>query len=190
MPASGHLSKVSTESIKLLATSDSPEQIEPKSTLPLYAIAVTILVNFLIPLIYIGSPTGFNAAISLLVSSFYLSFILPCYLLLWRRLTGSIKMPSPGSEHGFKNTPGSRGRLIWGPWKMPSIIGIFVNAIACCFATIILAFSCFPAVAAVDKMSMNYSSVVTGGVIILALGYYFVYGRWVYQGPTIEIDED
>jgi hypothetical protein len=139
-------------------------------------------------LIYIGSPTGFYAAISLLVSSFYLSFILPCYLLLWRRLTGGIKTPEPGADSGLKNTAGAR-RLIWGPWRMPAIIGIFVNAIACGFATIILAFSCFPTIAAVDAMTMNYSSVVTGGVMILALVYFAVYGRKVYQGPTIEIDE-
>lgn len=97
-------------------------------------------------------------------------------------------MPTPGTDSGFKNTPSSR-RLIWGPWRMPAMIGVVVNTIACAFATIILAFSCFPPTAIVDKTTMNYSSVVTGGVMILALVYYFVYGRKVYQGPTIEIDE-
>jgi hypothetical protein len=156
--------------------------------LPVYAIATTIGVNFLIPLIYIGSPIGFNAALSLLVSSFYLSFMMPLYLLLWRRLTGAIKMPTSGHDAGFKNTPGS-GRLIWGPWRMPAVVGVVVNAIACAFATIILAFSCFPPVAAVTALTMNYSSVVTGGVMILALVYYAIRGRKIYQGPIIEIDE-
>lgn len=72
---------------------------------------------------------------------------------------------------------------------MPKIIGVFVNAIACGFTTIILAFSCFPPIAAVDKTTMNYSSVVTGGVMILALVYYAVRARKVYQGPTIETNE-
>ncbi|KAF2011281.1 amino acid permease [Aaosphaeria arxii CBS 175.79] len=170
LPGSGHLSR-----------------IEPKSALPWYAIAVTIGINFLIPLIYIGSATGFNAVISLLVSSFYISFVIPCYLLLWRRLSGAIKEPTPGGDTGFKNTPGSR-RLIWGPWRMPKIVGIVFNAIACGFATIILAFSCFPSTAVVDKTTMNYSSVVTGGVIVLAMVYYVVHGRKVYLGPTIEIE--
>ncbi|KAF2796033.1 putative GABA permease, partial [Melanomma pulvis-pyrius CBS 109.77] len=160
-------------------------RVEPNTSLPLYAIAVTIFINLLIPLIYIGSATGFYSVISLLVSSFYLSFLLPCYLLLWRRCTGSIKFLIPGVDSGLKNTPGSR-RLIWGPWKLPSIIGIIVNIIACVFATIILAFSCFPSVAKVDKMTMNYSSVVTGGVAIFAMLYYAIRGRKTYHGPTIE----
>ncbi|KAH7113914.1 putative choline transport protein [Dendryphion nanum] len=163
-------------------------RIEPNSALPVYAIALTISVNFLIPLIYIGSPVGFYAVISLLVSSFYISFILPITLLLWRRLTGSIKMPVPGAESGFKNTPGSR-RLVWGPWRMPAIVGIVVNTIAVAFAAVILAFSCFPPVAIVDKTTMNYSSVVSGGVMVFAIVYYFVKARKTYQGPTIEIDE-
>lgn len=72
---------------------------------------------------------------------------------------------------------------------MPPIIGIIVNAIACAFATIIFAFSCFPAVTPVNKLTMNYSSVVTGGVMIFSIVYYIVRGRKKYHGPTIEIDD-
>lgn len=163
-------------------------RIEPKSALPVYAIALTICVNFLIPLIYIGSPVGFYACISLLVSSFYISFILPITLLLWRRLTGSIKMPNPGAETGLRNTPGSH-RLVWGPWRMPPVIGTIVNTLAVAFSTIILAFSCFPPAAVVDKTTMNYSSVVSGGVMVLAIVYYLVKARKTYLGPTIDIED-
>lgn len=98
-------------------------------------------------------------------------------------------MPSLGPESGFKNTPQSE-HLIWGPWRMPAVLGVIVNIIACIFATIILAFSCFPPVAAVTPETMNYSSVVTGGIAIFALLYYIVRARKFYKGPLIEFSEE
>jgi choline transport protein len=142
------------------------------------------VVNLLIPLINIGSPAAFNAVLSLLVSSFYLSFILPCYLLLWRRSNGTIFTHAHRSDE-LCNTPGSK-RLVWGPWRMPPALGFVVNSIACAFATLIFLFSFWPQATPVDPVTMNYSVLVSGTVMLFSMVYYFARGRHVYIGPVVE----
>lgn len=46
-------------------------------------------------------------------------------------------------------------------------------------------FVCFPVTANPVADSMNYAIVMFSGVIFIALVYYFVHGRKVYQGPVV-----
>lgn len=46
-------------------------------------------------------------------------------------------------------------------------------------------FVCFPTKANPVAESMNYAIVMFSGVIIIAVVYYFVHGRKVYQGPVV-----
>ena len=50
----------------------------------------------------------------------------------------------------------------------------------------VIFWSVWPAVWNPDSSSMNYSVVVTGGVMILSAIWYFVRARHVYKGPTID----
>jgi choline transport protein len=60
-------------------------------------------------------------------------------------------------------------------WELTSGTRVFV-----------IFWSTWPVVTPVDANTMNYSIVVTGGVIILSIVWYFVRGRKEYHGPTID----
>lgn len=79
-----------------------------------------------------------------------------------------------------------QGRLIWGPWHIPGIWGIINNLYACLYMIFVIFWSVWPPATPVTPSTMNYSVVVTGGVMILSGLWYWVRGRRVYQGPLVE----
>jgi len=128
---------------------------------------------------------------------------LACALLLWRRCTGTIKDASEfdpeeersnespvvrnnGQYYNF-NAPGSEGRLVWGPFRMPAALGIATNIFACIYMIIILIFSLFPPVTPTTASGMNYSVLMFGAVSIFSTIYYVGWARKTYNGPLIEI---
>ena len=76
--------------------------------------------------------------------------------------------------------------LIWGPWHLPGMLGTINNAYACCYMIFVIFWSVWPPVTPVNASSMNYSVVVTGGVVILSIIWYFVRARKEYKGPTVD----
>lgn len=82
----------------------------------------------------------------------------------------------------------SQAPLIWGPWKVPGILGTINNAYACVYMLFVLFWSVWPSETPVDYTTMNYSVVVTGGVLILSGVWYFVRARKEYQGPLIDAE--
>lgn len=94
-------------------------------------------------------------------------------------------MPDPSAFPALANTTGVE--LVWGPWRIPGIWGILNNAFACVYLTIILFFSFWPPMTPVTPSTMNYSSLVTGAMLIFSIAYYFVRARKDYQGPIIEV---
>jgi len=77
-------------------------------------------------------------------------------------------------------------QLIWGPWYIPGILGIINNAYACLYMIFVIFWSVWPLVTPVDASTMNYSVLVTGGVIIFSIIWYWVRGRKEYKGPLID----
>lgn len=150
---------------------------------PLVSIIVTTIISCLLSLINIGSSTAFNAIISLTIAGLYGSYLVCCSLLLWRRCTGAISLPGEGS-------PIHHGTLTWGPWRLRGSFGIVVNAFACVYMVIIIFFSFWPPVIRPNKETMNYSVVVTGGVLIFSVIYYLFRARKVYTGPVVEVITD
>ena len=76
--------------------------------------------------------------------------------------------------------------LIWGPWHVPGWLGILNNAYACAYMIFVIFFSVWPPATPVTPSTMNYSVVVTGGVMILSAVWYYVRARKVYHGPLID----
>ncbi|KAJ5577917.1 uncharacterized protein N7459_006881 [Penicillium hispanicum] len=76
--------------------------------------------------------------------------------------------------------------LIWGPWKVPGILGTINNAYACVYMLFVIFWSVWPPSTPVDYTTMNYSIVVTAGVLILSGIWYLVRARKEYQGPLID----
>ena len=184
-------------------------KVYPGTAIPANAVLVVTVCAALLTLIYIGSSAAFNDVVSLTITGFYGSYFLPAALLLWHRVKGNIAphgtepddVPSattsdtskPTGEQHVQPTMENRGqqvlvtsRLVWGPWHLPGLIGTINNAYACIYMIFVIFWSVWPAETPVDARSMNYSVVVTGGVMILSGVWYFVRGKKEYKGPLID----
>ncbi|KAL8807170.1 MAG: hypothetical protein Q9182_000852 [Xanthomendoza sp. 2 TL-2023] len=157
--------------------------VQADSAIPLYAISVMALVSCTIGLINIGSATAFNAVISVGVSSLYASYVLTEALLLYHRCTpGSIRHPTqmaPATWHP--------NDLVWGPFYVPGVWGILLNAFGVGYGVIVFVFSLFPTVVHPDAAHMNWSCLMTGSIMLFAVVYYYAYARKVYTGPVVEV---
>ncbi|KAL8695665.1 MAG: hypothetical protein Q9224_003252 [Gallowayella concinna] len=170
-------------------------KVEPRSSIPLVSILTTVTISCLLALINIGSSIAFNDVISLTINGLYASYLLACSLLLYRRVTGSIALPTTNT---YETNPkivteadnvSGQGiiNLTWGPFHLRGALGIAVNAIGCVYMVIIIFFSFWPPVTPVTPETMNYSVLVTGSVILFSVVYYLVYARRIYKGPLMEI---
>ncbi|KAK4691545.1 hypothetical protein P7C71_g5474, partial [Lecanoromycetidae sp. Uapishka_2] len=164
-----------------LPFSNHVSKVQIGTSIPIYAVIVASSVACLIGLINLGSSAAFNDVISLSVSSLYASYIITEGFLLYRRVTGAIK-----SKNDVTNTS-EPGQLIWGPFHLPGIFGIAVNAFAVGFGIIIFVFSFFPVATPVKAVSMNFSVLMTGSVVLFAIFYYVVWAKREYKGPIVEV---
>ncbi|KAK6597771.1 amino acid transporter [Botrytis cinerea] len=64
------------------------QKVNTRTTIPLYAIAVTTVIACLLSITTVGSATAFKDVISLSVSGLYSSYLICAVLLLYRRVTG------------------------------------------------------------------------------------------------------
>ena len=76
--------------------------------------------------------------------------------------------------------------LAWGPFHLPGIFGIINNAYACVYMIFVIFWSVWPPATPVSASTMNYSVVVTGGVIIFSIVWYYIRGNKVYVGPIVD----
>ncbi|KAK0943656.1 hypothetical protein LTR29_004829 [Friedmanniomyces endolithicus] len=192
--------------------------VNSRNAIPVNAVLVVTGIAALLTLIYIGSSTAFNDVISLTITGFYGSYFLPAAFLLYRRIKGEVLPHGTVVEHSptedlrtsppppeisgdikrdQKYSPPSlragevevaNARLIWGPWHVPGILGIANNVYACCYMIFVIFWSVWPPATPVTVSTMNYSVVVTGGVLILSTIWYFIRGKREYKGPLIDED--
>lgn len=191
-------------------------KVEHRTRVPVVAVAAVTVFSALLTLIYVGSATAFNDVISLTITGFYGSYFLPAAFLLYHRIKGHVASkndvpsnpviddlnePTTGSKSGKgekfadSNTDANAGTpivevaqaaLAWGPFRIPGILGIINNAYACLYMVFVIFWSVWPPETPVDATTMNYSVVVTGGVIIFSIVWYWVRGRKEYEGPLID----
>lgn len=170
-------------------------------------IAVFTVTGFaaLLTLIYIGSYTAFNDVISLTITGFYGSYFLPSAFLLYHRIKGHVAphgtlagetnngaspeindLNEKPPAYGARRVSVAQAQLVWGPWHIPGILGTINNAYACVYMIFVIFWSVWPPVTPVTASTMNYSVVVTGGVIIFSIVWYYIRGRKEYKGPRID----
>lgn len=174
------------------------------------AIAVVTVIPCLLALIYIGSSTAFEDIVSLSVSGLYASYFIPCAFLLWRRTTGQIRDGSEGDANPHElsyPTPAAAAshraneyivndnsksndviqkRLVWGPWRVPGILGTINNAFACLYIVFVFFWSFWPPATPTTAENMNYSVLMTGVAVAFSVLYYYLWGKAQYLGPLIE----
>jgi choline transport protein len=101
-------------------------------------------------------------------------------------LKGDINIPnSDNSPQDPVNNVGRR--LVWGPWHIPGILGIGVNAFSCIYLTIALFWSFWLSYVPVMAENMNYNILLIGATLLMAVVYYLVRGRRDYTGPIVEV---
>ncbi|KAL8794254.1 MAG: hypothetical protein Q9195_003208 [Heterodermia aff. obscurata] len=171
-------------------------KVEPRTSIPLVAILLVTIIPCLLALIYIGSSTVFEDVVSLSVSGLYGSYFVPCSLLLWRRTTGKMKDYTGDSEEDDNANPQqtndsreddvAQPPLMWGPWRVPGLLGTVNNAFACVYIVFVLFWSFWPPTTPVTAENMNYSVLVTGSVIGFSIIYYFIWGKTQYLGPLVD----
>lgn len=135
-------------------------KVDKRTQVPIMAVAAVTGFAALLCLIYIGSSAAFNDVISLTITGFYGSYFLPCIFLLYHRVKGNI-LPYRASEESSDSSPRNTqvdltsekqrldeptmpevdrfiGRLEWGPWRIPGILGTINNAYACVYMIFVI----------------------------------------------------
>jgi choline transport protein len=141
--------------------------VNPTMKVPVVSIAITGSITCLLSLINVGSATVFNAIVSLTVAGFFGSYLIPFSLFLYKRIKHPEEVPP-------------------GPWNLGRW-GVFVNAFAVLWSVMVMFFSFWPTSVPVTPMTMNWSVVLWSGVVLFAIGFWWVHGRKVYRGPVIEV---
>lgn len=159
-------------------------QVDPRTTLPIRSILFTMICSVLLSFIVLGSSTVFNDLLTFAVSGLNSSYLMASGFLLYRRCTGGIlpRHLSLASKDSDDN------KLTFGPWYIPGIYGIAVNAFACVYLSILVFFCMWPSELPVTAENMNYTALVTAVVIASSIGYYYFWARRIYTGPVVEVD--
>jgi choline transport protein len=134
--------------------------VSPRHRNPFNSIVLCGVVSTLLGCTYVGSNTAFAAFVSsfiVLSTLSYLAAILP-HLLSRRALV----------------TPG----WFW----MPGAVGFVVNGLACVYIAAFVVIFCFPFALPVDAKTMNYTSLITGG-LTLFVALFWARRRKGYEGP-------
>ncbi|KAL8783242.1 MAG: hypothetical protein Q9213_004754 [Squamulea squamosa] len=135
-------------------------QVSPHYRNPANAILLCAVLCTLLGCIYVGSKTAFSAFVGSFVvftTLSYLAAILP--LLLHKRAN---------------ITPG----WFW----MQGATGFIVNGISVIYIIVFIIIFCFPFALPTDAATMNYSSLITGG-LTLVVAVFWVWRRKEYVGP-------
>ena len=141
-------------------------KVSPGWNIPLPAVTVSLTISALLSLINIGSSVALNAITSLGAVAVLISYYLTISVLVHRRLHGPA-------------LPMRRWSL--GKW------GIVINIAALIFLTPLIFFLTWPLVTPVTAATMNWSSVMLGGTLIVAMFYYVIKGRHEYIGPVAHV---
>ncbi|KAF4441675.1 cholin permease [Fusarium albosuccineum] len=128
---------------------------------PVWSTIITGVLVTALGAIYVGNTTAFNNFVGsfiLLSSSSFLACILP------NLLTG-------------------RKNITYGPFKMHGALGFVINGISCAYMVTWAVIYCFPYALPTNAQSMNYISVIWGGLTFLVAVWWFASARKGYQGP-------
>lgn len=130
--------------------------VNDKLGVPVWALALTTVVQMLLGLINLGSSSAFTAFVSVGVIALAVSYAIPIGIsLLWNK----------------------RHEVNQARWNCGPIIGSFVNVVALVWITFEVVLFSMPGALPVTDVSMNYASVVLVGFLAISAVWYFVYAR-------------
>lgn len=141
-------------------------QVHPTLNAPVNATCGMAAMVTCLGCIYVGSTTAFQALISSFIVLSTLSY------------AGAIV---PHLLTGRKN-------IVPGPYVMPGIWGWFVNIAAVAYIAVTVVFFCFPFTLPVTVQNMNYTSVITVGLMAIVSFWWLVRGMTRYKGPIYSME--
>ena len=144
-------------------------KVSPGWNIPIPAVTVSLTISALLSFINIGSTVALNAITSLGAVAVTTSYYLTISCVVYRRLSGPA-------------LPARRWSL--GRW------GLVINVAALAFLTPLIFFLTWPLVTPVTAATMNWSSVMLCGTLIVAMLYYVVKGRHEYIGPVMHVKRE
>ncbi|KAJ5109796.1 Amino acid/polyamine transporter I [Penicillium argentinense] len=141
-------------------------QVHPTLNSPVRAtVAMSAMVTCL-GCIYVGSTTAFQALISSFIVLSTLSYF------------GAI---CPHVLTGRRN-------IVPGPFYMGKHLGMAVNIVSLLYILVTVIFFCFPLVMPATVQNMNYTSVITVGLMTLTALWWFVRGKSEYRCPQFSFE--
>jgi choline transport protein len=78
----------------------------------------------------------------------------------------------------------------YGPFKMPSSVGILINTAAICYLTFVITWMPFPQLLPVTAENMNYAGVLVGALIIGAVLDWCISGRKRFRMPVVKYGDE
>ncbi|KAI9671716.1 MAG: hypothetical protein M1831_003244 [Alyxoria varia] len=147
-------------------------RVDPRTKLPITAIAVTTAMQLLFSLLILVSDAAFDAFTGSAIAGYYLSFSIPAALMLYYRLTLR------------------RDQIAYGPFRMDRIGGSIVYALALVYSGVGFVFGFFPQKKNPEARDMNWSVLVFGAVMVLLGVNWWFKARFEYQGPVSELEKE
>lgn len=147
---------------KGLPFSNTFSYVHPTLKIPINALLLVGVICCLLALINIASVTAFNALISLPTIALYISYFIPIFFLVIRKLQ---------NRHPH-----------YGPFKLGRY-GLPINLFALVYILYILSFLPFPTILPVTAVNMNYAGPLMAAVIVIALGDWFLSGKKRFSVP-------
>jgi len=144
--------------------------MSPTTQTPINAIWFTTLISIAPGLLDLASPVAATAIFALTAIGLDLSYIIPIFL---RRVYHN------HPEVSFKPGPFYMG---------DGALGIMANVMCISWTLFVAVIFSLPNIIPVTPQNMNYASVITAGVIILALVWYILSARKHYKGPASNLD--
>ena len=144
-------------------------KVSPGWNIPLPAVILSNTISSLLSLINIGSSVALDAITSLGAVAVLTSYFLTISCVVYRRICGPA-------------LPSSR-------WTLGRY-GLIINVTALIFLVPLIFFLTWPLTTPVTATTMNWSSVMLAGTLIIAMIYYVVQARHEYVGPVLHVKRE
>ena len=141
--------------------------VKPGWNIPLNSVLMTFTITCLLALINIGSTAAFNAIGSAALVSILSTYFISITVFIYRRFRG----PFPARR-----------------WSLGKF-GLLVNVGAVMWLMTVWIFCFFPLStgSALTLATMNWNCVIYGGLIVVGMLYWFIWGRKVYTPPVFNV---
>ncbi|TGO22350.1 hypothetical protein BPAE_0171g00090 [Botrytis paeoniae] len=143
------------------------KQVNPHTKTPVYAVWFVLTLGALLGLLMFASPVAIGAVFSMGAIAQYIAFVFPIALKVFS----------------------AKGRFRPGPWNL----GRFstpIGVMAVGWVSLIIPILCFPSVTGADlnDLNMNYTCLIYGGTMTLAMCWYAISARKWFKGPKINVE--